>query len=268
MSVIGSADHGPPSVLDDARGVHPLAVAAAVIVGMLIAAGAVYLWQSAKVSEARTVADLVRTDLSSRERDVTSLRAEVSALRDERARLQDDAATLQARVEHLVVQAGGLESAVGTLNDSVDRLTAQLEAARSDLERAEARAIDARERLKAAHERVVVAAGLALADGRYAGWIQGVDSTGSPQRLAMRVTARASGGVLAHPGWRVFAVASGASVELTTYKGGRDVTMGLGRFEHIFDGTAEWNAEMRTKRYWIRLVAGRVVALGEIDPRR
>jgi hypothetical protein len=80
----------------------------------------------------------------------------------------------------------------------------------------------------------------------------------------VRVTGRARGGALAHAGWRVFAVDPAAAVHLTTWRDGRDVTLTLAQFEHVFDGRARWNAAMRGVRYWVQIEGGKIVSLGDV----
>lgn len=257
----------PPSAFAGPSGIRPLIVAVVVAVTTGLSATAVYLWQSPKVRDARTMESVVRSDLASRDRDLERVEAEVAALREERAELQDDARTMQARIGFLLDRGGSLRETITGLQQRVDELTADAAALRSDLARAEERAAEAREQLAIAHRRAVVSAGPSLADGRYFGTIQGVDATSSPARVAVRVTARSNGTALALPGWRVFTVRSGAFVRLKTWKDGRDVSLSLGEFEHVFDGRARWNSEMRSVRYWIHVVDGRVVAIGELARR-
>lgn len=266
MSMASSAQ--PPSAFAGPSGIRPLLVAVAVAAAAALAATSVYLWQSPKVRDARTMESLVRSDLASREHDLEVIQAEVTSLLDERSRLREDARGLQARVDHLTQRGGDLKATIGSLHDRIGELVANAERLRGDLVRAEARAAAAREQLVIAHERAVVSAGPSLADGRYLGWIQGIDVASSPARIAVRVTARSNGTSLALPGWRVFTLGGEATVRLRTWKDGRDVSLTLGRFERVFDGSAPWNAEMRSVRYWIHVVDGRVVGLGELAGRR
>jgi hypothetical protein len=53
-------------------------------------------------------------------------------------------------------------------------------------------------------------------------------------------------------------------VQLSTWKGNKNATLTLSEFEHVFDGQASWNAEMRGASYWIQVVDGRVIAIGEV----
>jgi hypothetical protein len=256
-------------------GVAPLVVVVAVVLAIVITAAAVYLWKSPALNDARDSATAASTELAASSEQISALEAEVSTLEKERDRLRGDAATIQARLEHVVLRAGSLEGSVGRLGSRIETLIgrladakANLHAVTTDLEQTHTRLTDAREQLASAHERAVVAAGPGLADGRYVGSIQGIDTTSSPWRLAMRVTARSTGAPLANAGWRVFVVASQARVGLTTWKDGRDVTMTPWEFERVFDGTAPWNVKMRSSRYWIHVVDGRVDGLGEVQPRR
>jgi hypothetical protein len=55
-----------------------------------------------------------------------------------------------------------------------------------------------------------------------------------------------------------------SAVQLSTWKGNKNATLTLSEFEHVFDGQASWNAEMRGASYWIQVVDGRVIAIGEV----
>ena len=161
-----------------------------------------------------------------------------------------------------------MQARIDKLLGRLDEATAALDALTDELGRTHTRLTTAQGQLSNAHDRAIVAAGAALADGRYVGAIEGIDATETPYRLAMRVAARADHGPLIRDGWHVFVIAPRTLVELTTWRDGRNVTLSPWAFEHVFDGDAPWNVEMRSKRYVIRVNDGRVVAIAEVEPRR
>ena len=206
-------------------GFSPIVLALAVLLAIVITAAVVATWKSPQISDAQQAATSASNDLAASQREVAALETQVAALEAERDRLREDVAQTQARLEHVVLQAGGLEGNVGALQATIDDLTGRLRTSNHDLravtaalERAQADLVDSRGQRSSAHQRGVVAAGPALANGRYVGWIEGIDTSSAPWRLAMRVTARSKGAPLANPGWRVFVVAPRALVNLTTWK--------------------------------------------------
>ena len=252
-------------------GFSPLVVGLAILLAVVITAAVVAAWKSPQIDDAERTASNASAELAASQQHVHALEAQVASLEAERDRLDQDISQIQARLEHVVLQAGGLQGDVGSLQSNVDDLTGQLRAANrdlravtADLDRAQAELADARGQRSAAHQRGVVAAGPALAGGRYLGTIEGIDTSSAPWRLAMRVTARSSGVPLANPGWRVFVIAPFASVDLTTWRNGRNVTLRPWQFENVFDGKTPASGRMRSARYWIRIDGGRVVALGDL----
>jgi uncharacterized protein YlxW (UPF0749 family) len=255
-------------------GFSPVVVELAVLLAIVITAAVVAAWKSPQIDDAQQTASQTSAELAASQQHVHALETQVASLEAERDRLHGDIAQIQARLEHVVLQAGGLEGDVGSLRSNVADLTAKLRAANHDLrsvtaalDRAQAELADTRGQRSAAHQRGVVAAGPALADGRYLGSIVGIDTSRAPWRLAMRVTARSTGVPLANPGWRVFVVAPFASVTLTTWRDGRTVNLRPWQFEKVFDGAAPSSGKLRSARYWIRLGRGRVISFGDVAPR-
>jgi uncharacterized protein YlxW (UPF0749 family) len=238
------------------------------LVAALASGAAVYAWQHPQVEDAQTAAVAATAELTAAqqtqarlEQRVADLSAQLDATGTRTQRLTTRIDALVQRAERQQAKIDELQTQLTSSEQANAALAGELAATETKLADTRAELSATQEQIAATHARALELAGPRLADGKYVAALEGIDAT-APSRLAANVTAHADGAALNASGWRVFTVAPGTDVSLKTWKDA-PTTVSVDEFEHIFDGAAAWNAEMRDARYVLRISNDEVVAITE-----